>query len=168
MQQPLLPPELRRPVPLTDDDRRAALFLGAARELTNERAGRDTQNNPVENAEGHFLGALAEIAFAKALDETAHAWEWLEPLRLDGGAATRGPRGGDFLLPDLVGSAPPVEIKSISLSKPAVRLNLRGRHGGCVQGCMASGDPLPGSGACHAGRSGSADPGVAERRAAQP
>ena len=72
-------------IDLTDEDRRAALLLGAARELTNRLAGVDTQNTPSENASGHALGALAEAAFAKRLEAGSTEWVWKEPLRIEGG-----------------------------------------------------------------------------------
>jgi hypothetical protein len=122
-----LPDRLAGVVELTDEDLRAALLLGAARELTNELAGIDTQNNPIENAEGHFLGALAEAAFAKQLDKSSDSWMWHEPLRLAGGRATRGPSGGDFAISELSdqGMHGPLEIKSVAVSKPEFNLNMR-------------------------------------------
>lgn len=113
---------------LDNNDRRAALLLGAARELTNLRAGHDTQNTSDQNAVGHFLGALAEASLAKWLQVSSQGWAWTEPLRLEGGAATGGPSKGDFIIPTFRVSAdaePAVEVKSIFLGKRDINLNLR-------------------------------------------
>lgn len=115
-------------IELTDEDRRAALLLGAARELTNRSAGLDTQNTPNENASGHALGALAEAAFAKRLDESSTDWVWTEPLRIEGGRATGGASGGDFSvrgLPDEREDMRRLEIKSVWLRKPYLNFNAR-------------------------------------------